>query len=284
MKSIAWLGVAGLKIATDNGWILVDPYLSRHSKFETLFRPLLPKVKTIEPFLNDHPNVEAIFISHAHSDHAADIPEFAKRTNAKICGSKSLGVILRTFDADKNFVNLEENPIITGESWRVTAIASRHGKAILGKEPLPGEITKFPKKPRVFHYRTGAVFNFLIEIDGASILHFGSAELVEGNLSKALVSPVDIAFFCVPGWNKERALERFLSVAPPKVLVPFHYDDFSRPSQREKVKTIVGIDLDGFMASARKIAPETKVVMLKPFERIELQKLVGEQYEAERTN
>jgi len=268
--------VAGLKIGTDEGWILIDPYFSRHTKFETLFRPLLPKAEAVDPFIDEHPDIKAIFISHTHSDHAADIPRFAERTNARVCGSASLGAILRTFDADANFVNLQEMSVVEGNGWKVTAIPSRHGKAILGKEPLPGEIERFPKKPRVFHYRTGAVFNFLVETGGVSILHFGSAELVESELLKVLSAPADLTFFCVPGWKKGRALERFLGVAPPKVLVPFHYDDFSRPMKRGEFKKVAGADLDGFLECARRTAPETRIEMLKPFEEVELSGLLGD--------
>lgn len=275
MSSISWLGVAGLKIEIDDGWILFDPYLSRHTKFETFFKPILPKAQLIEEFLKKHPNIEAIFVSHTHSDHAADIPKFAELTSAKICGSKSLGVILESLGINKNFWNLEEKPKIAGNGWKVSAILSRHGKALFGKEPLPGEITNFPKSPRVFHYRTGRAFNFLIKVEGKRILHFGSAELNEANLSKALDKPADIAFFCVPGWNKGRALERLLRTAQPKVLIPFHYDDFSRALNSGKIKRIPKIDLDGFISTAEKLAPETRLVNIKPLEVINISELMG---------
>ena len=275
MKSISWLGVAGLKIETDDGWILFDPYLSRHTKFETFFKPILPKARLVEGFLNNHQSIAAIFVSHTHSDHAADIPKFAQLSSAKICGSKSLGIILKTFGVAKNFLNVEDNPAISGNGWKVTAIKSKHGKALLGKEPFPGEITKFPKKPRVVRYRTGQTFNFLVEIEGLKILHLGSAELIEANLSSALEKPADIAFFCVPGWDKEEALKRFLKTAKPKVVIPFHYDDFSSELNQENIKTIPGIDLALFTSAVKKLAPETKLLKIKPLEVTTISKLIG---------
>lgn len=273
MSSISWLGVAGLKIEVNDRYILIDPYLSRHSKFETLFAPILPKRRPIEEFARAHKNIEAIFVSHTHSDHAADIPKLAELTGAKICGSKSLGVILQTFGVEKNFWNLEEMPEVSGNGWKVTAIVSKHGKALFGREPFPGEITKFPKKPRVFHYRTGKALNFLIEVEDKRILHFGSAELDETNLAKVINKPIDIVFFCVPGWNKEKALERLLKAVRPKVLIPFHHDDFSSPLNPNEVKTIPGVDLKAFISSAKKLAPETRLVNIKPLEVINTSRL-----------
>ena len=272
MRSLAWLGVAGLKIGTDEGCILIDPYVSRHTKFELLFRPLLPKTDAIASLLERLPNIEAIFVSHTHSDHAADVSELANRTGAKVCGSESLRTMLATFGADGNFVDLMDTPVVEGKGWKVTAIPSKHGKAILGKEPLPGKIKRFPKRPRTYHFRTGEVFNYMIEIDDKKIFHFGSAELVEKNIAKVCTA-ADVVFFCVPGWKKDDALKRMLNLLKPKVLVPFHYDDFTRPLDETDIKEVAGADLEGFVNTARALAPATKVIMVRPFEDVDISRL-----------
>lgn len=73
---LRWLGCAGYEIVTEkNTFLYVDPWLTSHFN-----API--SVSDIE-------KADAVLLTHAHFDHAEDVPEIVKRTEAKLLASQS---------------------------------------------------------------------------------------------------------------------------------------------------------------------------------------------------
>jgi hypothetical protein len=71
-----------------------------------------------------------------------------------------------------------------------------------------------------------------IEVNGLTLLHVGSANLVEDALAG---QSCDVLFVCVPGWrNVPGFVPRLVSAVRPKTIVPFHFDDFSTALRRDR--------------------------------------------------
>ena len=75
---IKYLGHSAFLIKTDKGGALIDPYLEFTKEYADL-----------NNFKND--NLQAIFVTHAHSDHFGSAMEISKLTNAPIVGVFELG-------------------------------------------------------------------------------------------------------------------------------------------------------------------------------------------------
>ena len=82
---VTWYGTAGFRIETEGRAFLVDPYLSRNAGA----RPKLP----FGP--EGVGGAHEIFLSHGHFDHAADVPQIARRSDARVYCSAVAAETLR---------------------------------------------------------------------------------------------------------------------------------------------------------------------------------------------
>ncbi|MEZ4294001.1 MAG: hypothetical protein R3B70_03420 [Polyangiaceae bacterium] len=86
---------------------------------------------------------------------------------------------------------------------------------------------------RTEKYRCGAVFRIEIEVLGRTIVHLGSAELVE---RAAPPAHIDVLLQCVAGWqSSERFPERVARALDPKTVFLSHWDNFFLPLDQDAV-------------------------------------------------
>jgi len=148
----------------------------------------------------------------------------------------------------------------------VTMIPSRHGRVMLGRVPFPGEVSPDARLPlKMRDYRLGRVFMPKLEIGKKVFMHAGSADFLEEELEG---HQCDVLFLCVAGWKKMHDYAtRLPGIVKPKVIVPFHYDDFSRPlSEGGKVPMLPLQDLPGLLERLSKGVPDVEVRLVQPFE------------------
>jgi L-ascorbate metabolism protein UlaG (beta-lactamase superfamily) len=228
---VNYWGVSSLAFSDDTLTILIDGFATRPNLLSLLFTSLRPSDERIDGALASlAPNapVRAIFVAHSHFDHAMDAPTIAKRSGATIFGSASMAVIAAAEGVpDRQFIELEDRSTHTVGQFTVRSFVTPHA----AKERFPGTILKFIPPARVEDYRTGLNYSFLIKRGGCSILVVPSAGQV-GNVLAGLKA--DIVFLGVGELGKKDLVwidhywNDTIGMVQPKVIVPIHWDDFTR--------------------------------------------------------
>ncbi len=268
MVDVRWTGAAGLEFTHNNRTILIDPYISRPGKLKVYFGHLSPDITAIENYLEKLPgNLSAIIVGHTHIDHALDIPEFSRHFEGPLVGSHSLEILMALHNMPGRVIVSEGNRRIelTGEA-AVTMIPSVHGLILFGRIPYPGEIDPSEQLPlKARHYRHGAVCIPKLEAGGKTFMHIGSANFIESELHG---HHCDVLFMCVLGWwNRPGYPARVLEITNPKIVFPFHFDDFTAPIHtHRKRQTIPFTDIKGFLRQIRQSAPDIEIRLPQPFE------------------
>ncbi|MBW2561435.1 MAG: MBL fold metallo-hydrolase [Deltaproteobacteria bacterium] len=268
MVTVRWTGAAGLEITEGGRTVLIDPYHSRPGKFELLFGRPEPNTDVIDRYLTGLPDtVEAIIAGHTHIDHVLDIPQFGRRLECRVIGSRSLETLM-TLHGRPGIVTVckgGERIELPGNAV-VTMIRSRHGLVLFGKAPYSGEINPKCRLPmRAFDYRIGDVYMPKLEVGGVVFMHAGSANFVESEIEG---HRCDVLFMTVPGWKKlPEYCTRLPQILQPRVIVPFHYDDFSSPLRRDgTARPLPFQDIKGFFKRIAKAAPGCEIRTVRPFE------------------
>lgn len=261
MFSIRWLGVAGLEIISNDKALLIDPFLSRPSKFRHLIMSPVPDPKKIDDYLAGvNGDVAGILVGHTHSDHVLDVPYICSKTKAPAYGTRSLATLFSTYEIGRKAMIVAPGVTYSIGPFEATPIESVHGRAVLGMIPFPGEIQPDLSLPlRANQYRHGGPLVWYIKVNGLRILHLGSADFIDENLEGL---PVDVLFACAAGRQyTPNFAKRLISLVRPKVVVPFHFDDFFSPIRKGPVRKFVpGVNLEGFIRELSQIDHEFRVI------------------------
>jgi L-ascorbate metabolism protein UlaG (beta-lactamase superfamily) len=226
---VRWLGTAGFAVEHAGHVVLIDPYVTRASLARCVLRRLEPDLAAIARHV---PRADAIVLGHTHFDHALDAPAIAKRTGARVFGSRSAAALclaegvsperIEVVDPAAGPVEREVGP------FTLRFVPSAHSRFLLGRVPFEGDIADCTDVPmRVEAYRCGAVFGLELRVAGRTIYHMGSAELVDAQVD---VRRVDLLLLCVAGWTSSPRLpERVAARFSPGAVLLSHWDDFLRP-------------------------------------------------------
>jgi len=261
MVSVRWTGAAGLEFTHGDSTILIDPYVSRPGKIEVFFKRPRPKSDVVAKYAQGLPGeLSAVVVSHTHLDHALDIPELSRHFDGPLVGSKSLEALMAMHGVPDRVTVCEggERVELPGGA-AVTMIRSQHGLVVFGRVPYAGEIDPNLKPPlRARDYRHGTVFTVKLEIGGVTFMHAGSANFVESELEG---HHCDVLFMCVPGWKRSPGYSTLLpEIVKPRVIMPFHYDDFSAPIRPGmKAPRVPVVDMPGFIRQVALSAPQARV-------------------------
>ncbi len=271
MLTVRWLGVAGLEFSYDGQVLLIDPYLSRPTKIQTLLFPLKPDPPRINKYLGQvEGRILAILAGHTHSDHVLDMPFISEKCGAPGYGTQSLFNLYQAYGKEEKVKVVKPGRKYSIGPFEVVPIESVHGRVFLGKVPFPGVIKTGLKPPlRVNQFRHGGPFAWHITVDGTRFLHLGSADFIEENLKGI---DVDVLFPCAAGrqYTPDFA-RRLLNLTQPTHVVPFHFDDFSVPiDQGDSFPHVPGVDLEGFIKELKDAAPDAEIVVPKPFAPLDL--------------
>ncbi len=230
MVTVRWTGAAGLEFTHEGRTVLIDPYFSRKGKIDLFFRRLPPVSSAVEDYLRRIPGtLSAMIVGHTHFDHVMDIPELAGRFPVPIVGSRSADALMERHGMPGRVRICEggERVELPGGD-AVTMLPSRHGRVAMGRVPFPGEIDPRGELPmKAKEYGHGTVFIPKLEMGGLVFIDAGSADFIEQELEG---QRCDVLFMCVPGWKRMPSFtDRLPALVKPRVIVPFHYDDFTRP-------------------------------------------------------
>jgi L-ascorbate metabolism protein UlaG (beta-lactamase superfamily) len=241
---LQWLGTAGFALEYGGHILLIDPYVTRAPLAHCLLTRLSPDGHAIARHV---PRADAIVVGHTHFDHALDVPEIARRSGARVFGSRSAAALCLGAGVPANRVEVVERE--SGDvpverevgPFQLRFVPSAHSRLVLGRVPFSGDIADCADVPlRAGAYKCGAVFGVEIRVAGRVVYHMGSAELIDANVQ---VRNVDLLLLCVAGWAASRDLPERVGrrLAPGAVLLS-HWDDFFRP-MREPARSLPAMQM-----------------------------------------
>ncbi len=242
-----WLETAGFELESAGERLLIDPHLTRNAR-------AFP-VQELRP--GDFAETRALLLTHGHFDHYRDTPEIARISGCRVLASGSVCARLSLQGIPWN--RLE--PVGGGGEYligpfRVEAVPSRH---VVFDLPLVLRTTArcLSHLPLLLEGGSlmagaGEVFGYLIEAEGKTLFHLGSAFMHNGSLGGR---KVNVFFVPVQGHSDIAALAaRLVEEVRPDIVVPHHHDDFHPPLSQN-------VDLAPFKRELEKMLPRVRLLV-----------------------
>jgi L-ascorbate metabolism protein UlaG (beta-lactamase superfamily) len=163
-------------------------------------------------------------VGHAHFDHVLDAPVLCQQTGARLIGAGASLMVGRSAGLGENqLLETSGNQEIASGRWMIRGVPSIHGKAILGRVPIVGDITTPIDWPaRFYHLKHGLVLNWLIDTGKVRVLHIDSADFLPEELRD---TRVDVLCLCAIGRSyRPNYVKEILSLTQPKWVIPCHWD------------------------------------------------------------
>jgi L-ascorbate metabolism protein UlaG (beta-lactamase superfamily) len=221
-NKITWLGHSAFRITTASGKVLlIDPFLSGN--------PMCPENEKKQP------RVDAILLTHGHSDHLGDTLDLSKQHKPSIVAIFELALWLESKGA-VNLVGMSKGGTAKVADAEVTMTHAFHSssvhdgaKLVYVGEPA-GFIVRLPGGLSVYHAGDTCVF--------------GDMKLI-AELYQPEVACLPIGDFYTMGPREAAMAIRLLNV---KHVLPMHYGTFppltGRPAHvREMTKDIAGLEI-----------------------------------------
>ncbi|MGQ0622220.1 MAG: MBL fold metallo-hydrolase [Panacagrimonas sp.] len=261
-----WLGVSALLLRDDRHAILIDPFFSRPPGLlnMVLNREIAPDEALIRQWLTklNVARLDAVLVSHSHFDHAMDAGVVARLTGAMLAGSESTANIGRGAGLPESALRVvTDGDALSLGSFQVHFIASRHAGAT-GGEPTGDIRSPLVPPARYLDYRLGGTWSILVEHPQGRVLHHGSAGFVPGALAGR---KADVAFLGVALIDDLDAyLRDTVDAVGARVVIPTHWDDFTRPLDHPLRPFPVVVRLDRFFEGMTRLRPQLHVKTLEP--------------------
>jgi L-ascorbate metabolism protein UlaG (beta-lactamase superfamily) len=256
--SLRYLGTAGFVLEADGHAVALDPFVSRRGLVATFTRPLTVDRALVRRHI---PRAMDVLVGHAHFDHVLDGPEVCLQTGARLIGSRAACMVGRAAGLpERQLVETKGREDLASGPWTVRGLPSIHGKAVLGRVPLPGDLTAPPRwPPRATALPHGLVLNWVIDTGGLRIAHIDSADFLPDELR---AHPVDVLCLCAIGRAyRPRYTEEAITLLKPRWVVPCHWDTMVTPLEAEP-DLLPGVDLPGFFQEIRAAGAEPLPVPL----------------------
>lgn len=227
---LRWLGTAGFEFKAHGTTLLIDPYLTRVGLSAYLRGPLRPD---LERLAREVPAADGIVVGHSHFDHVMDVPDIARRTGARVIGSRSTANLMQACGIPESQVTVcGGGEVLEVGPFKITMIPSEHSRfALGGKVPYAGDIPCSCELPvRGSGYKCGQVFGIAVELDGFCAYHMGSANLIDDAITHR---DIDLFLMGISGRHAtEHYIPRVLRRLAPRTVLPMHYDNFFRAADR----------------------------------------------------
>jgi L-ascorbate metabolism protein UlaG (beta-lactamase superfamily) len=240
--AMTYLGTAGFVLKTGGHTIALDPYVTRH-RLRQLFRPLVSDVARVARCI---PQVNDVFVGHAHYDHVIDAPALCARTGARLVGSRAVCMVGRAAGLpEAQLCETAGREDIASGAFTVRGLPSRHGKVLGDHVLFPGDIPAPPSwPPRIAELRHGLVLNWHVRCGDFSLMHVDSADFLEAELRDV---SADVVCLCAAGWQaRPDYVAEAVRLLKPRFVLPCHWDTMIT-SLEEPARMLPGVDLEGML-------------------------------------
>lgn len=228
--TVRWLGHSAFSLKDASGkTVLVDPWLEGNPT-------AAEKASTVG-------KADFILVTHDHFDHVTDVPAIARETGATVVGIFEVAGALKE-------QGVPEAQLLNGGG----------GMNIGGTVELGG--FSFTMTEARHSCSLGAPAGYVIRFpSGLTVYHSGDTGIFAGMSLIGELYPIDVALLPIGSvftmdW---RQAAKAVSMLRPKAVVPMHFGTFP----------ILEPNADRFVAEVARIAPQTRVVVLKPGESAE---------------
>jgi L-ascorbate metabolism protein UlaG (beta-lactamase superfamily) len=228
-------GGAGFALEHRGHVLLVDPYVTRAPLARALLARLRPDPDAIARYV---PRADAIVVSHTHFDHVLDVPEIARRSGARVFGSRSAAALCLVSGVSADRIEIVEREAGGASPEReVGPFTLRFSDTFHFPATLPTAQTS-PCTPVRTDVAPFSAWRFALRV--ALSITWEAAELIDASVQ---VRNVDLLLLCVAGWTASRDLPERVGrrLAPGAVLLS-HWDDFLRP-MREPARSLPAMQM-----------------------------------------
>ena len=212
--TLRWLGHAAFEMVTPGGTrLLLDPWLSGN--------PATPAdLRDFDRWTGDHAP-HAILVSHAHFDHANDVPDLAKKTKAAVVG---------IFDYVSS-LKLDEGKALGGN---------------VGGKARVGDVT-IHFVPAMHSSDVGRPLGFVLHFDDGRRLYYTGDTWIFGDMALiqeihrpdiVMISAGGGPFTCDPA-TAALAISKYFE---PTKIVPMHFGTFGALADERQVRDAFGDD------------------------------------------
>jgi L-ascorbate metabolism protein UlaG (beta-lactamase superfamily) len=208
-----WLGTAGLEIKAGEQVLAIDPFFSRPS-ITSLLRPLISNDQLVAEKL---PQCHFVLVTHSHYDHLMDVPTVLRQTGAAAFGSANTCQLLSLMGTPASQIReTHAGDQLSMGNFRVAVIPGQHSSIPLDRV-FNGRLSPHLQPPlRVQDYRMDVCLGYHITVMGVRLL-----------VCAAESQPVDVVFAVAQ--ETESYYQKLLLGARPRIFVPIHWDNFTRP-------------------------------------------------------
>lgn len=231
--SFTFLGNTTLLIEGDSTKILIDPFVTRPNIWKIGFSKIASSSTTVKKVVEKYrlQDLNALFCSHGHYDHAFDVGTFAEQTSAEVYGTKTILNIARGSQVRPDRLHrMDGDTSVSIGAFKVRIIPSRHSKPTFVNNDLGEVLDKPLLQPAYFRdFKEGGSNDFLLEHRGLKILFRASYNFVPHQLDHV---KADILFLGITGLGKasdkekEAFYEQTIAKVQAKIVVPIHWDNF----------------------------------------------------------
>lgn len=222
---IRWFGHSGFSIEDPSGkTVLVDPWFQGN-----------PSAAGGPEGIS---KADFLLLTHDHFDHSGDAVDLARRTGALI-------VAIFELTGDLKSRGVPESRLLNGGS----------GMNVGGTVELGG--FSFTMTEARHSCSLGAPVGYVIKTPaGVTIYHSGDTGIFAGMSLIGELYPIDVALLPIGSvfTMDYRQAAKAAALLRPKTVIPMHYGTFP----------ILEPNADRFVAETKKVAPATRVVVLRP--------------------
>ena len=275
---VRFMGTSTLSLSDGQDTLLIDGYFSRPGLWELATKPLQPKQARIDQALDRAhlSRASALLVAHTHFDHALDAIPVAAQLKARLMGGQALSQITQAHpDRPAVEVFSEGIPVQVG-AFTITPYLTPHAPGDVAKG---AQAASFTHPARAGDWPLGEAYSWLIERGTCRILIVPSA----GQIGPAFSGvQADLVFLGI-GQLAHRGpsgLETYwretVGATAASVVVPIHWDDFTRPLDQPLRPLPYVIDrfdktMEGLTALAQRdqvtlgLAPVFSAIDLRPY-------------------